>query len=313
VSHLNRLKLTRRKTKGNYSRVFSLPALRSPKDCVEQTFLVRATMKKHHKNGLTLIELLVLIAIIAIAVIGYLYFFTGKESDTESEPYVVQSLDTPEKAAKAYFDTGPNSRNIINERLKTVMDPERIKPLLVKNSRRVTPIPEGVQAVFSVNHNSSLLLYKPNITLVAVGFSKKGITTFPNQKPTYIVKHHGNYLVDYEATIQHNPQSLIEFKTKFPSSQKARFRLKATLDSYYTGDFKGTHNEQNFYSITLFDENSELMRGYVWRNNALGKRVFNYLRNGKSLPVIVDIGYAEAANDSSTVLISNFNEGWSLY
>ena len=203
--------------------------------------------------------------------------------------------DPAEGIVRAYYEVRD-----WKDRLPLVIDAERLQPLMARRYREVNfPVANLDQVTYSSIRKNS------NLTLVRIERPNKPIVYY------YVLRINGKLLIDWEASLGINEQTLIAFKSNFPKSE-GQFRLIAQLDDYYNYEFRGA--EQNFYSVSLIENgNSGRINGYISRRTDAGQRFFDLLKDGRYHNVIVKIQYSNTPEASSIVLITDMSEGWSLY
>ena len=102
----------------------------------------------------------------------------------------------------------------------------------------------------------------------------------------YVLKTDEGYKIDWEATTIANPMSLSEFKARRPRTP-VTLRLVASLDS----DSGGSWLRDDFWFFTMAIQNQGYITALAKKGSNEGEQLFELVRGGKRIPVIVDVGY----------------------
>jgi hypothetical protein len=114
-----------------------------------------------------------------------------------------------------------------------------------------------------------------------------------------VVKSAQGYLIDWRCSIGYDPVPLVTFTAQYPFSAPSVFRVRAQLSDVFRADF--VRSQRTHYSLTLRDRDGKLVQGYVERNSADGKKIFDELKDGREHPLLVELGYTKAAADAESI------------
>lgn len=110
------------------------------------------------------------------------------------------------------------------------------------------------------------------------------------ERVTYcLVKTGSEFKVDWRCSAAYNPVSIPAFRAQHALRKPSLFRVIAKLDDYYNYEFSDAR--ETHYSISLKDDYSESISGYIPRSSPDGQKLFDTLKDGKSRAVIVELAY----------------------
>lgn len=121
-------------------------------------------------------------------------------------------------------------------------------------------------------------------------------------------KQSDGYKIDWECSIGYNPLTLVAYKVQMPK-ESLKYRLIAKLSEFYYGEFSQRKNE--YFSINLIEDKSrDSIVGYIKRESEDGKKIFNDLKNGEEIAVMVDIKFIPNSNIPSVMIERYIQRGW---
>lgn len=205
---------------------------------------------------------------------------------------------TPENIIKSYIEV-----STWEDKLKYVLHPDDEKSKMEKYYKDFKPVSGKIKYDFKeINKYDS---YTACFTQI----------TYPDNSSTNVqyilIKENDTYKIDWEASVVYNEMSWAEFKASKPKNP-LKFRACLKLDSYYNYEFKNKEND--YWSINLSEINfnsfdgSNLLNiyGYVKKDSEAGKKLFEYLKDGKTKIAIIELKYPHTnENNSNCVEISN--------
>jgi len=118
--------------------------------------------------------------------------------------------------------------------------------------------------------------------------------------------------IDSRCSSGYNPVALRTFKATYEKGKPSSFRLWAKIDDYYNYEYSTAR--ATVYSVHLDDDDNNSVAGYITKDSDDGKKLFEYLKDGKVHPLILELEYGRSSQDSSVVGITKFlQDGWRTY
>ena len=119
----------------------------------------------------------------------------------------------------------------------------------------------------------------------------------------FVLKTDEGYKIDWEASTIANPMTLSEFKARRPRTP-VRLRIAASLNS----DSGSTQLRDEFWFFNMDIPNQDFMTVLSEKGSHEGESLFDLVRGGRRVPVIVDIYYDEEIDEY--VVDSFVQHGW---
>lgn len=122
-----------------------------------------------------------------------------------------------------------------------------------------------------------------------------------------LVREDNEYKIDWEASVPYNEMSWAEFKASKPKSP-VKFRAILNLGDYYNYEF--INKENDYWSIDLSEIDFNNIngykvlniQGYVKKDSEAGKKLFEYLKDGKMKVAIIELKYPYKNESGSNCL-----------
>ena len=148
------------------------------------------------------------------------------------------------------------------------------------------------------------------------GFSAFNVKFTDNELRTfYLEKTSQGYKIDWEMFV-YNRRSIITFKVDMPLAPET-FRVHAKLSDYY--NYKYRDAKQSHYSLDLSfpisqtKNDRETIYGFVERDSADGKALYDILKDGEYHKVMLMLRYPPGSEKSQCAEIFRFiQSGWLL-
>jgi hypothetical protein len=169
---------------------------------------------------------------------------------------------------------------------------------LVRSSNRVGPYMQTAYAKYYKGfQNENIRIFPSEPKPVAVGgwvalsaeWNDVAYAGSRKQLAEYIIyRTRDGFKVDWEASVGYNPTKLSVFVAK-QGDEPVSFRVSCKLSNYYNSEYrmaKSTH-----YSIEIKADGKDIY-GFIPRNSADGKRVFDLLEDGETHPLMLQLQHA---------------------
>lgn len=210
---------------------------------------------------------------------------------------------TPEALIKSYVEAPT-----WEDRLKYILHPDEEKSKMEEYYKDYKPI-SG-----TINYNYKEVTKDDNYIVYFVQKTYQDKNT--DSQCFVLVKENNIYKIDWEASVVYNEMSWAEFKASKPSSP-VKFRTLLQLDDYYNYGFRDKSNDYWSISLSEIDFNNINgykvlnMNGYVKKDSEAGKKLYEYLKDGKMKVSIVELKYPyNSEGNNNCVEISNIiNKG----
>jgi len=186
---------------------------------------------------------------------------------------------TPEQVVESYLKAKD-----WQERLKYVLEAERVKPAMEKRYREYTP-PEK----FKVNPPKQIKDQWVEVDAVIWGKNAFG-TEVSNTAQYYLQKTTDGYKIDWEASIGQNSLTAAAFKAQRPK-EPLKFRLLGTLSDNYS-PFGGNYVSETHWSVALKDGDENFIAyGYITKDLEDGKKLYELLKDGETHHLTLTVRY----------------------
>ena len=125
----------------------------------------------------------------------------------------------------------------------------------------------------------------------------------------YVKKVNGKYLIDWEASCGYNDVSLAEYKVKKSPSVEVRVTARIENQNYYN-----YYGKESQYICFYLRDDTPGVYGYVLRNSAAGKKMYELLSDGEAHEIIVQLTPDRSEDESgdTNVITKLISESWLL-
>lgn len=218
-----------------------------------------------------------------------------KEEDMEAET----TISSIEALAENFFI----SRSV-DEMLRYVRHPERVRPFLENYYAEAGPVPARVERVNSLdpltigNHATFWMV------MCDLDSGKTGQMLVEVPSPE-IAK------VDWETYVCYQPMDWDKFAIERPAGYGGDFRVFVERDSFYSHEFSDSNRFESFRLTTI--NGVEILNGYVERYSPLAQRLAELIsdQEGKAVPAILTLSIPVNARSRRGVLIEKLvSAGW---
>ena len=182
------------------------------------------------------------------------------------------------------------------DKLSTVLDPERTKPLMERYYRDINVTNTGIEAMIRLDGEAE----------VNVGEYVKLKVRYGNRTRVYYVKRSekNGYKINWQASLGINEMPRNVY-TAQRSMEPMQFRVTATLSDYYGHEFK--NKRMWYWSINL----SNWLYGYVRKDSKIGRRMYELLQDGQNHNLMVKIRFISETGYGNAVVIEDIiSEDW---
>jgi hypothetical protein len=122
-------------------------------------------------------------------------------------------------------------------------------------------------------------------------FVVRARTSSNTVRTLYVKKTSDGFKIDWDATAGFNPISMQAFKLT-GNTQPAEFRVAAV--------FANAYQREGYYTLYLSDDNSGIY-GFISKTSVEGKKLFEILKDGNTLPLILQIKSDNSIIEDTTV------------
>ena len=196
---------------------------------------------------------------------------------------------TPDQVVDKYYYTDK-----WEDRLEYVRNPEDVAPLMEQAYKGID---------FKENAREKLEYNVIDYDKLVIVEADSGYDVWPY----FCVKEEDGYKIDWEASKGINPMSWVEFKATRPTTPQ-KFRVIASLDDYYNYDYSDKRDTHWSIQLDAIDYTSItgysvlMLNGYVPKNSIDGMRLFELLKSGNRVAIILEMNYLPKGDDSSNVV-----------
>lgn len=231
-----------------------------------------------------------------LAISGSVYFSFSKSNAAES---VVKNY----LKAKTWED-----------RLKYVRNPELVKPLMSERYKGVDL--SGGKPFLRLEPEDGKKLRNLKVgdwigikAVFEEGKNAFGATVQDASWYVLLLTDSG-FKIDWEASVVYNPMTFKAMEAQRPT-QSQKFRVMVELADYYNYEFRD--GQYYLYSLRLTEPDSyQSVYGYIKKDSADGKKIYEILKDGQKHPLILKIRYPQFSRGSGQVIIDQFVQEYFL-
>lgn len=212
----------------------------------------------------------------------------------KNEPYLIKNPNNQKDSIIYLIQSYLASENL-EKRLNFVLHPEIVKSKMQKHY-------SGFYRQIKIKKENIFLQEYDLIDNNLIKVNIDGSNIF------YVKKIKNEFKIDWEASIGFNTISLRTFRANL-GNEPTEFRVYASISNYYNYNYK--NSQSNYWSVEI--SNDENIFGYVAKNSAEGKKIYEILKDGKIHQLILEVKI-DATQDHSgdTAIITKFvKDGWS--
>lgn len=201
---------------------------------------------------------------------------------------------TPEQVVESYLKAKD-----WQERLKYVLEPERVKPFMEKRYSKYEPLEK-----IKVNIAKQIKDQWVEVDTVIWGKNALG-GEVSNTHHYYLQKTNDGYKIDWEASVGLNSMTAAAFKAQRPK-EPMKFRVIGTLSDNYS-PFGGNYVAETYWSVALKDGDENFIAyGYIPKDSEDGKKLYELLKDGETHRLILTVRYP---SDLELEELKNYGSG----